>query len=450
MVLTYIIIFVSIAFITIFALYFFSVYIFPRKLDEIAAMIKKGQSKLAIRKLTDVLQKDERNTYAHYLLAEAYFSEGNQQYAVVEYRQVLKMGGFDDKVKEVSIRKKLAEIFRAGKKISEAKNEFLILTKLEPDNSENYFILGEIFYEAGVLDKALPYLKKTVTLNAKNGQAHYLMGQIAYRSNTYQEAKNSFLEAIKSEQANFKAHYFLGLVLRHLNDYEWAIKEFEIAQKSEDIKTKCFLAKGTCYVEKEQYSKAVVEFERGLKFTVRGSDTELNMRYFLAEAQEKMRDIHSAIANWEKISEINKKFRDVEQKLKNYEDFRQDDRIKDFMIASLSNFEFICRKIVEALGLAVLEVNIINDTEIEIFAAEMEERRNTRRVQKLIKIVRTTETMNENPLRRLHEAIKPKNAHRAVMITTGDFSQSAIEFSNTRPIELYDKARLLEILRSIA
>jgi tetratricopeptide (TPR) repeat protein len=436
--------------VTIFVLYFFSAYIFPRRLDEIAEMIVKGQTKPAIKKLNDLLQKDDRNSYAHFLLAEAYFKDGNSPYAVVEYRQVLKMGGFSENVKEVDIRKKLAKIYKDSKKIGDAKNEYLTLTKMEPDNYENYFALGEIYYEAGVLDKALQYLKKSVQLNIKNGSAHYLVGQIAYRSNTYPEAKNSFIEALKCDQSNYKAHYFLGLVLRHLGDYEWAIKEFEIAQKSEEIKTKCFLAKGTCHLEKEQYPKAISEFEKGLKSTVRGSDTELNMRYFLAEAHEKVRDIHAAIENWEKIFEVNKKFRDVEQKLKNYEDFRQDDRIKDFLIASLSNFEFLCRRIVESMGLTVLEVSIISDTEIEIFATEMEERRNTRRVQKLIRIIRTTETLNDNPLRRLHESIKAKNAQRAVFITTGDFAPAALEFANTRPIELYDKTRLLGILRSIS
>jgi tetratricopeptide (TPR) repeat protein len=450
MIFTLVIIFLSIAVFTVIVLYFVVTYVFPRKLEEIAAMIEKGQTKLAIKKLSDFLQKDERNSFAHFLLAEAYMKEANSAYAVVEYRQVLKMGGFDEKVKEVDIRRKLAKIYKDSKKIGEAKNEYLILTKMDPDNFENYFALGEIFYEAGVLDKAQSYLRKSVQLNVKNGAAHYLIGQIAYRSNNFPEAKNSFLEAIKADQVNYKAHYFLGLVLRHLGDHEWAIKEFEIAQKSDEIKTKCFLAKGTCYLEKEQYPKAIIEFERGLKFTVRGSDTELNMRYFLAEAQEKIRDIHSAIENWEKIFEVNRKFRDVEAKLKSYEDFRQDDRIKDFLIASLSNFEFMCRKIVESMGMAILEVNIISDTEIEIFGAEMEDRRNTRRVQKLIRIVRTTEPVNENPLRRLHESIKAKNAQRAVYITTGEFAQPAIDFSNTRPIELYDKTKLLSILKSIS
>jgi HJR/Mrr/RecB family endonuclease len=45
--------------------------------------------------------------------------------------------------------------------------------------------------------------------------------------------------------------------------------------------------------------------------------------------------------------------------------------------------------------------------------------------------------------------MKPKNATRAVIITTGDFSQSAIDFSNTRPIELFGKSELIKLLRSV-
>jgi hypothetical protein len=45
--------------------------------------------------------------------------------------------------------------------------------------------------------------------------------------------------------------------------------------------------------------------------------------------------------------------------------------------------------------------------------------------------------------------MKPKNAIRALIISTGDFSQSAVEFSNTRPIELYGKSELVKLLRTV-
>ena len=450
MLITYIFLFVLFVIITIFVIYILSSYVFPRKIEEIARLVEAGQTKLAIRKLLEIIEKDDRNSYAHYLLAEAYLKENNIQYAILEYRQVLKLSKFDEKVNEIAIRTKLAKIYIQRKSLDEARKEYLLLTKIDPANPQHYYELGMIYFNADQSDKAAPYFKKTITINSEHAMSYYFLGQIYYKMNIYQDAKQMFLEAIKHDQSNYRAHYFLGLVLRQIGDYEWAIKEFEIAQKDDDIKIKCFLAKGTCFIEKELYPKAIIEFERGLKFAKRGSDTELNLRYFLAEAQEKMRDLHSAIFNWEKIVEVNKGFRDVQDKLKSYSEFRQDDHIKDFMIAGLAQFEHLSRKIVEVMGLMILDIDIISDTDIEIVATETEGKwRNTRKTNRIIRIIRTTDTIGDRMLRAIHESMKPKNATRAIIISTGEYSQQAIEFSNTRPIELMSKTELIKLLKTV-
>ncbi len=450
MVFTYILIFVFVIIFSLIILYFVHTFILPKKIEEIAKMIEAGQVKLAIKKLNDLLEKDDRNPYAHYLLAEAYMKDKNRQYAIVEYRQVLKLGRFNENIKEVNIRSKLAKLYAEKKAIEEAKKEYLILTKLDPSNFENYYELGKIYYNVGVLEKAAGFLKKAISNNSKHDQSYYLLGQIYYRNGQNQEAKNMLINAIKIDQNNYKAHYFLGLVLRQQGDYEWAVKEFEVAQKSDELKVKCFLAKGTCYLERNQYPKATMEFERGLKFAKKNSDTELNLRYFMAECQEKMRDIHSAIKNWEKIVSVKSNFKDVQDKLGQYSEFRQDDRIKDFLIAGLAQFEHMSRKIVEGMKYNITEINIISDTEIELIALEADGKwRNTRQTNRIIRINRTTEVINEGLLRKLHESMRSKNATRIIMITTGEFAPKALEFANTRPIDLFGKSELVNMLRKI-
>jgi tetratricopeptide (TPR) repeat protein len=425
-------------------------YLVPKKIDELARMVETGQTKLAIKKLNELLEKDDRNPYAHYLLAEAYIKEGNPQYAIIEYRQVVKFAFYDDRVKENEVRSKLARLYKDRKSFEEAKKEYLILTKLDSANFENYYELGQIFFNVGVTDKAVSFFKKSIALNPKHADSFYNLGQIYYRFNTHADAKQMFLEVIKLDPQNVRAHYFLGLVLRQQGDFEWAIKEFEIAQKSEELKVKCFLAKGSCYMERGQYPKALMEFERGIKFARRGSDTELNLRYFMAESQEKMRDVPSAIHNWERISEVNQNFRDVPDKLRYYAEFRQDDRIKDFLIAGLSQFEHQSRKIVESMGHKISDVDIISDVEIELIAVESDGKwRNARQTNKIIRIIRTTDTVQEKLLRKMHENMKTRNATRIMIITTGDFSQQAQDFANTRPIELFGKAELVNLLRKI-
>ncbi|MDY6935213.1 MAG: tetratricopeptide repeat protein [Spirochaetota bacterium] len=449
MITTYGIIFVFAVLLIIFGLYILNVYVIPRKIDEIAQMIESGQTKLAIKKLNEMLEKDERNSYAHYLLAEAYMKDKNIQYAIPEYRQVLKLGKYDDKLKEVNVRSKLAKIYKDRNAFDEAKKEFLILTKLDPDNYENYFELGLIFHNEGKIDKSISFFRKSISLNKEHAQSYFYLGQCHYRKEGYQDAKQMFVQAIKLDHAIYKAHYFLGLVLRALGDYEWAIKEFEIAEKDNDIKVRCFLAKGMCYLDRDQFPKAIMEFGRGLKYSRRGSDTELNLLYFMGNAHEKMRDLHSAIACWERIVEVKKNFRDVQDKLQKYAEFRQDDRIKDFMIAGLSQFEHSCRKIVESMGYIPLDINI-EDLEIEVLATEMDGKwRNIRKTNKIIKILRNTDIVSDRFLRKLYESMKPKNATRVIVISAGDFSQTALDFANTRPIDLFGKKELVDLLKKI-
>ncbi|HPI13688.1 MAG TPA: tetratricopeptide repeat protein, partial [Spirochaetota bacterium] len=185
MILTYVIIFVFFIMLSIFGLYIFSTYVFPRKIEEIAKMIEMGQTKLAIKKLNEILEKDDRNAYAHYLLAEAYIKENNLQFAILEYRQVLKIGRFDDRVREVDVRSKLARIFRERGAVEDARKEYLILTKIDPDNFENFYRLGMIFFDAGALDKAAIYFKKSISNNNRHDMSYYYLGQVLYRNNSH-------------------------------------------------------------------------------------------------------------------------------------------------------------------------------------------------------------------------------------------------------------------------
>ncbi|HOP29608.1 MAG TPA: tetratricopeptide repeat protein [Spirochaetota bacterium] len=450
MLFTYILVFLFFIILTIIILYFLSIYVFPRKIEEIQKMIEAGQVKLAIKKLNEILEKDDRNPYAHFLLAEAYAADGNSQYAVVEYRQVLKMGRFDDKIKEVHVRTVLAKLFKDKKAFEDARKEYLILTKLDPSNFENFYELGVMSYNLGQLDKALNYFRKSASLNSKHDQSYFYLGQIYYKNGVHVDAKQCFLNTIKIDPSNYQAHYYLGLVLRQQGDYEWALKEFEVSMKSDELKVKSLLARGTCFMEKSQYPKAIMEFERGVKFAKKGSDMELNLRYFLGECQEKVRDVHSAIVNWEKIAEINPKFRDIQQKLAAYAEFRQDDRIKDFMIAGLAQFEHMTRKIVASMNYNITDIEIISDTEIEIIATENEGKwRNTRQSNRIIRVIRTTESLPDSYFRKIHESMKPRNATRILVITTGEISPKALEFANTRPIEIKGKTELVELLKKI-
>jgi type III secretion system FlhB-like substrate exporter len=45
--------------------------------------------------------------------------------------------------------------------------------------------------------------------------------------------------------------------------------------------------------------------------------------------------------------------------------------------------------------------------------------------------------------------MRAKNATRILVITTGDITAKAVEFANTRPIEIKGKTELVELLKKV-
>jgi restriction endonuclease Mrr len=51
-------------------------------------------------------------------------------------------------------------------------------------------------------------------------------------------------------------------------------------------------------------------------------------------------------------------------------------------------------------------------------------------------------------VREFHDKMKSENATRGIYLTVSEFSSSAIDYCNNRPIELYDGKALTKLLES--
>ncbi|HRP69023.1 MAG TPA: tetratricopeptide repeat protein, partial [Turneriella sp.] len=430
----------------IFAYYVVRTYLIPKRVEELAEMIRQGHVGPAISKLNKMIEENDRDPYLHFLLGEAYSKQNDLQAAATEYKQVIKIGKWNPQVKEVSVRSRLAKIYMQNRNYDEAKKEYLILTRLDGTNHENYYQAGILFETAGLVDKALPYFKQSAKLKPTHADSFLHIGTAEYHFGNLSDAKLALTEAVKLNSNLHSAHYYLGMCLKNQKDYDWAVKEFDLAAKDENLKGRALLAKGLSLMEKGQLPTAQIELEKGLLVAPKGGDLELNIRYAIAACAERKRDFHTAISNWERIIDVNAKFRDVQDKLKAYDEFRTDDTIKDFMIAPPGKFEAQTRAIVEAMTYKVVDLTVIDDSEVHILATEEEgNRRTSKKSNRLIYILRTTDLVPERIVRTLHEEMRSKGANKGVCISTSDFSSQAHAFIQSRPIELYDRKQLIAL-----
>ncbi len=423
-------------------------YIFPRKLNQIYKLIASGNTRNAIKALKAFISKNERNIVAHWYLGEAYYKENRYELAMVEYKYVIKLGAFSNVVEETTVRRRLADIYKKYNQMDEAQKELILISNLEPDNYEVLCQIGEIFYLRNLTENAVAYFQKALRLNPQHSDSHYYLGIIFYRTGKLEEAETELKKALQFDSKNYKAHLYLGLVYKSLGQYDTASKEFEIASRDSEVKVRALLENGKSLYERDNFSKAITELERALKFIVEENEVAIEVRYWLSKCFEKTRDLPAAIEQWEKISSKRPNYKDVPEKLAIYADLRTDDKLKDFLTASLPNFQNLCQKVVNAIGYDVIEITPLSDDGVDVVGLETETKwRNARRTKAYIRIRRITQPIGELTIRETHEEMKKNGAQRGIVITTGTFAPSAIEYAATRPIDLIDKKQLTDVLK---
>jgi len=435
----------------LFGFYIFKMYLLPKRLEELALMIENGQVALALKKLLALVEEDDHNPYIHFLLGEAYLKNSQISEATMEYKQAVRYVVKDSKVREETIRARLAKLYLDAHNYNEAKKEYLILTKLAPNIPDNFYQVGLLFENAGLAEKALPYYVQTAKIQPRHSDAQYHIGVIQYNSKNIRSAKEALTEAVKANAKHYAAHYYLGQCLRSEKELDSAMREFEAATKDTAWRGRALLGKGICFYEKEQYRKAIAEFDNALDAAEGSNDLKVNIYYFTAAAAERLRDFNLSISNWEKIMAINPKFRDVKDKLAMYGEFRTHDSIKDFMIASPGKFEKICRDLVEKDGYTVTDLEVKNDSLVSLIAVDSGDQgfRSTKRPSTLFFIFRTTEPISEKELRAMHESMRNKGITKGICMTTSEFNAQAEIFCQSRPIELKDKKMLISQLNNI-
>jgi hypothetical protein len=74
---------------------------------------------------------------------------------------------------------------------------------------------------------------------------------------------------------------------------------------------------------------------------------------------------------------------------------------------------------------------------------------NARKMPRLIRLLRVPDLVDEPMVRVLLEDMKKLNLTRAAIVTSSGFSRTALDFANSRPIDLYSKDQLQEILDKV-
>jgi len=423
----------------------------PKIVSSLAALVKQGKIAQGTKLAKHIISKEPRNCEAHYQLALCYLKDHKPEIALMEFQTVNQIGHFGTYCPEIEFRKRIAELYVRFEHIEEALKEYLLLVKLEPEISGHYLNIGKLFEEWNKSEKAANFYRKAVELDPRSSEGHYHLGLLLYKTKKPVEAKMELELALKIEPENLQAQFYLGRLRKDSHDYVGALLSFEKAQRSSELKVKALIERGGCYMSMNNYDKAISELTRAVKLGTDPSAIEtIYARYFLAICHEKMRNIDEAIEQWEKIYSKKPNFRDVAEKLSQYQDLKTDDKIKDYLTSSKDAFIGICKELTKKLNLSVRDAGeIANGCQILAVEKDSDKWRNTRKMPRLIRFLRIPELIPESTVRAMHEEMKKIGVTRGIIVSSTNFSRKAIEYTESRPIDLINSDKLQNLLQNI-
>jgi tetratricopeptide (TPR) repeat protein len=403
-----------------------------------------------IKAAKGILAKEPKNADARYFLGKAYLAEKRDDLAFGELKALSQSGALGEFTPEEEFRKDLAGLFVKNRQAEEALKEYILLIKLKPQKSEYYYWAGKLFTERNRMDMAQNYLRKAAELAPRDAKIQFELGVMLYKSKNTVEAKDALERSLKLQADNAQAYFYLGKLQKDAKDYTGAAATLEKAARDPAFRLRALLERGSCYLALKAPDKAVPDLERAVKsITEEGAQEALYARYFLAMCYEKNHDMEKAIEQWDKIHAVKTGFKDVDAKRAQYQDLRNDDVVKDFLSASSQEFMEICKGLVDGgLALTVKSAKAIPEG-VEFVAIENESAKwkNARKQPRLIRIYRSPDMVDEGKIRSILDDAKTQNITRAMVMTSTGFSGSAISHAESRPVELFNKDKLLSLLK---
>lgn len=435
----------------VFLLLFFVVksVVSPKKIESLQKLIKQGKISSAIKNAKAIIQKDPQNYLAHYYLGKAYLKDKKSELALMELKYVDQHAVFDANLSELEFRQEIAPLYTKFNQPDEALKQYLLLTKLNPRDAENFYNVARIYETKGKSDAALGFYDKTIKLNKRHVKAHAAMGLLLFRAKQFQEAKKEIDLAISLSPETFSSYYYLGKILKENKDFPGAVKAFEKAQRDSEFRQKALIECGTCYMAGNSIDNAINCFERAIS-SVKDSEKQetLYARYFLASCYEKTRKIEKAIEQWELIYAKNHSFRDVAAKLSEYKDLQANDSLKEYLTSSEENFVQICKNAcIAGIKLEPQQISM-QKWGCQILATEAKDAdwRSIRKQAFLIKFFRETDPLEDFIVRKTLDEIKSQNCSKAFICSSSGFTRSAVAAAENRPCELVNKESLEKLL----
>ena len=243
-----------------------------------------------LRSVVDAVQKHERAIFINQtgllsvkeLLEKKNFLSSDEVVELWESKMGEQMLALEKKQRFTERRDRIMSLFRGDKRerflqlIAEAESAIDAFDpdrgmrqleeafKLDRDNYELSFFLGETFFNDGNLDRAKTYLERTLEVQPDHFDAAVFYGVLLHERQDLKGAERWLRRAIQISQESFLPYFSLGAIYARKGKLLRAQKFLEKAIQLEAI-PQAFYLLGTIFYEKGQLERAIRSFQGALK-----------------------------------------------------------------------------------------------------------------------------------------------------------------------------------------
>ena len=410
---------------------------------------KQKERNTIVKEATRKLSSDPHNVNALTELGSLYYKEREWEKAYPLYATLVNLAStrVGINLAEVSLRHGVCALYLS--KQTEALKSLLDSRKLNPDNFDVNFYLGKALVEQKEFDKAIPLLKKAITINNDVPECYATIGKAYYLSKKYKESLPYLRRALDTNPENKELLISIADALNESGSPDRAIKVFMHLRPDPVYGAQSCLAAGTFHTRCNQIESAIKDYEIGIKHENAPLDLMLNIKYRLAQCYIKINNMTAGLALLKNIQLISPNYKDVPTLITKYQELNQNTNLRTYMIGTSNEFVALCRKIVSNFfkksRTKVIDINVSADY------AELLTEIDTDKWQDVIsfRFYRTTGSTGELYVRDFHAKIRDEKAGRGICFTAGTFSDEARKYIEGRPIDLIEKAQLSRILSSV-
>ncbi len=200
--------------------YFASAYEFSKLLDE------KYNTDICLEYLGDVAGKIGSVDVAISYYKKAY--ETNPNNISAEYKYAMCLLADNKKTNAIFYLEDVIEKTNSKEIINEIINTFNQRIQRNPDDENNYGILGLAYQKLGQYDKTYKFLKRSLIINPKDIFLRYYLGNLLFNINEYSFADEIYSEILDENPYESQIRISRAKTYAALNDENKAIKDYQV------------------------------------------------------------------------------------------------------------------------------------------------------------------------------------------------------------------------------